>query len=139
VSAGKKEIPLREIRIRASRSSGPGGQNVNKVETRVEAEWNLDASETFSAPEKARVREALGRRVASDGTVRVASQRHRSQVRNREAAVERLRALVEEALRPRRKRVGTKPTAGSRAVRLEQKKRRAATKRLRGAPELEDR
>ena len=134
-----REIPLREIRIRASRSSGPGGQNVNKVETRVEAEWNLDASDVFSNPEKARIRDVLGRRVAADGTIRVASQRHRSQVRNREAAVERLRALVSGALRPRRARVETRPTRASKEARLTRKKRRSAVKRLRGVASLEDR
>ena len=129
-----KEIPLREIRIRASRSGGPGGQNVNKVETRIEAEWNVDASDAFSGADKARIRAWLGRRVAADGTIRVVSQRHRSQIRNREAAIERLRSLVHEALRPRRARVRTRPSAASREVRLEGKKRRSATKRLRGAP-----
>jgi len=134
-----KEVPLREIRIRASRSSGPGGQNVNKVETRIEAEWNVDASGAFSASEKARIRTALGRRVAADGTLRVASQRHRSQVMNREAAVERLRSLVQDALRPRRTRVRTRPSSSSREVRLERKKRRSATKRLRGVPGADER
>jgi ribosome-associated protein len=133
-----REIPLREIRIRASRSSGPGGQNVNKVETRIEAEWNVDASDAFTSSEKARIRAALGRRVTGDGTIRVASQRHRSQARNREAAVERLRALVAGALRPRRSRVETRPTRASKEVRLEEKKRRSAVKRLRGSGSLED-
>ena len=133
-----KEVPLREIQIRASRSSGPGGQNVNKVETRIEAEWNVDASAAFSEAEKARIRAFLGRRVAADGTLRVASQRHRSQVMNREAAVERLRALVEDALRPRRARVRTRPSSASKEVRLERKKRRSATKRLRGASGVDE-
>ena len=134
-----REIPVREIRIRTSRSSGPGGQNVNKVETRVEVEWSVDASETFSEAQKARIRAAFGRRVSAEGTIRVASQRHRSQARNREAAVERLRSLVHDALRPRRPRVRTRPSAASREVRLDRKKRRSATKRLRGAPGVDER
>jgi ribosome-associated protein len=103
---------------------------VNKVETRVEAIWDLGAS-ALSAAAKARLREALASRLAADGTIRVVSQRFRSQSRNREAAVERLRALVEDALRPRRKRRPTGPTAAAERERLEGKRRRAAVKRER--------
>jgi ribosome-associated protein len=124
-------VPLREIHFRASRSGGPGGQNVNKVETKVEVWWSLEDSPAFTPAEKARLRAALGRRVDADGLVRVVSQKFRSQSRNRSAAVERLRELVAAALRPRKSRRATRPTASSREARLESKKRRAATKRLR--------
>jgi ribosome-associated protein len=110
------DVPEAEIRFRTSRSGGPGGQNVNKVETRVEAVWDLDGSAAFTDAQKARIRSELHTRVGADGTIRVVSQRHRSQSRNREAAIERLRELVAHALRPRRKR------------------RRPAPRRLRGNP-----
>jgi ribosome-associated protein len=130
---GGDRIPASEIHVRTSRSGGPGGQNVNKLETRVEVLWNLDESDGFTAAEKGRARAALGRRVGRDGTIRVVSQRHRSQSRNREAALERLRELISEALKPRAKRRATGPTAASREARLEDKRRRANLKRDRTA------
>ncbi|HET9251251.1 MAG TPA: alternative ribosome rescue aminoacyl-tRNA hydrolase ArfB [Candidatus Eisenbacteria bacterium] len=130
---GGARVPEGEIHLRTSRSGGPGGQNVNKLETRVEVLWNLDESASFSATEKERIREALGGRVGRGGTIRVVSQRHRSQSRNREAAMERLREIVSEALKPRKKRRATGPTAASREARLEGKRRRSSLKRERSA------
>jgi ribosome-associated protein len=127
------DVPEAEIRLRTSRSGGPGGQNVNKVETRVEAMWDLDGSTAFTDAQKARIRSELHTRVGADGTIRVVSQRHRSQSRNREAAIERLRELVAQALRPRRKRRATRPTPAARESRMESKRRRAETKRDRRA------
>jgi ribosome-associated protein len=122
-------LPLREIELRTSRSSGPGGQHAQKSETRVEAVFDVEASATLSTAQKRRV-------VARAGPVlRAVAQDERSQARNRELAVERLAAQLRQALRVERRRVPTKPTEASRERRLEEKSRRSAVKRLRGRPE----
>jgi len=120
-----------EIELRASRSSGPGGQHANKAETRVEAVLDVEASASLSPAQKRRV-------VARAGPVlRAVAQDERSQARNRELAVERLVEKLAEALRVERRRVATRPTAASRERRLESKRRRAAVKRTRSQPDTE--
>jgi ribosome-associated protein len=121
-------LPLAEIELRFSRSSGPGGQHANTAETRVEAILDVEASTALTDVQKRRV-------VAKAGsTLRAVAQDERSQLRNRELAVERLAEQLRAALRVPRRRVATKPTAASRERRLEQKKRRSETKRLRRNP-----
>ncbi|HEY5099252.1 MAG TPA: alternative ribosome rescue aminoacyl-tRNA hydrolase ArfB [Gaiellaceae bacterium] len=121
-------LPLREIVLRTSRSSGPGGQHAQKSETRVEAVFDVEASEALSAVQKRRV-------VAKAGPVlRAIAQDERSQLRNRELAVERLVAALRAALHVERRRVATKPTATSRERRLDEKRRRSQAKRLRKPP-----
>jgi ribosome-associated protein len=121
-------LPLSEIQLRTSRSSGPGGQHAQKTESRVEAVFDVEASSALTTAQKRRV-------VAKAGPVlRAVAQDERSQARNRELAVERLAEALREALRVPRRRVATKPTAASRERRLEEKKRRSQTKRLRRPP-----
>jgi ribosome-associated protein len=121
-------LPLREIVLRTSRSSGPGGQHAQKSETRVEAVFDVEASEALSPAQKRRV-------VAKAGPVlRAIAQDERSQLRNRELAVERLVAALRSALHVERRRVATKPTAASRERRLDEKRRRSQAKRLRKPP-----
>jgi ribosome-associated protein len=122
-------LPLREIVLRTSRSSGPGGQHAQKSETRVEAVFDVEASEALSPAQKRRV-------VAKAGPVlRAIAQDERSQLRNRELAVERLVAALRAALHVERRRFATKPTAASRERRLEEKKRQSERKRLRRPPD----
>jgi ribosome-associated protein len=121
-------LPLAEIQLRTSRSSGPGGQHAQKSETRVEAVFDVEASTALSDAQKRRV-------VAKAGPVlRAIAQDERSQLRNKELAVERLVESLREALKVPRRRVATKPSAASKQRRLEAKKRRSQVKRLRGAP-----
>ena len=121
-------IPRSELRIRVSRSSGPGGQHANTAETRVEAVFDVDASVALTDRQKQRVRASAG------PVLRAVAQDERSQARNRELAVERLVGKLREALKVERRRVATRPTKASVERRLESKRRRAAAKRRRGAP-----
>ena len=122
-------LPLGEVRFRTSRSSGPGGQHAQKSETRVEALFDVETSQSLTETQKRRVVSRAG------PVLRAVAQDERSQARNRELALERLVEQLRAALRVERKRVPTKPTAAARERRLEQKRRRSRTKRLRRAPE----
>jgi ribosome-associated protein len=124
-------IPAGELRERFSRSSGPGGQSVNTTDSRVTLSWDVAGTTALTEPRRARVLERLAPRLV-DGVLSVTSETERSQLMNRREARERLAALVLEALAPPpRSRRPTKPTKGSQRRRLEDKKRRGETKRLR--------
>jgi len=122
-------LPLSEVELRFSRSSGPGGQHANTSETRVEAILDVEASSALTDAQKRRVLAKAG------PTLRAIAQDERSQWRNRELAVERLVEQLRKALKVERRRVATKPTKASRERRLESKKRRSETKKLRRAPD----
>jgi ribosome-associated protein len=122
-------VPVEEVEFRTSRSGGPGGQNVNKVETRVEARWSVETSPSLSEQERDRLRAALGRRLTAGGVLRATSQRYRTQAANRSAALERLREIVRVALTPRRARKKTAPSGAAHETRLAEKRLRARLKR----------
>jgi ribosome-associated protein len=122
-------IPLAEIELRFSRSSGPGGQHAQKTETRVEAAFDVEASATLSDAQKTRIAAGIG------PVVRAIAQDERSQWRNRELALERLAAAIADGLRTKRKRRPTAPSGAARKERIEDKRRRGAVKRLRRPPD----
>jgi ribosome-associated protein len=121
-------IPLSEIDFRTSRSSGPGGQHAQKSETRVEALFDVEASGSLTDRQKQRVVRKAG------PVLRAVAQDERSQARNRQLAVERIADALRAALHVERKRVATKPSKAAVERRLEQKRRRSQTKRLRQPP-----
>jgi ribosome-associated protein len=129
--AGPVEIPLAEIELRASRSSGPGGQHANVTASRIEAVFDIAASQALSPEQKRRLAARYGPRVTA------VAQDARGQARNRELALERLRERIATALRIRRRRRPTNPSRAARERRLEQKRRRAQTKSQRRRPELD--
>jgi len=122
-------LPLAEVELQVSRSSGPGGQHAQKSETRVVAVFDVEASAALSEAQKRRVTARAG------PVLRAVAQDERSRTRNRELALERLVGQLREALRVERKRVATKPSAAARERRLQEKKRRGETKRLRRPPD----
>ena len=126
------ELPLGEIELRFSRSSGPGGQHVQKTETRVEALFDVEASATLTNADKRRLADRVG------PVVRAVAQDERSQWRNRELALERLAEAIAAGLKRERRRRATKPSLQARERRLAEKRRRADTKRLRGGPTGEE-
>jgi len=126
-------IPDEEVTFATSRSGGPGGQNVNKLETRVTLRFDLAGSTALSEEQKARLRERLATRITRDGVLQVSSQKHRSQGANREAAVERFAELLRANLREEPPRKKTRPSRAAKARRLEEKRRQSQRKRERSA------
>ena len=125
------EIPLDEIEYTFSTSSGPGGQHANKASTRVDLAWNIDNSRILGDEDRERLRSRLRNRIDSSGALRLSSDRHRSQWRNRADVTARLADLVSEALKPPKQRVATAPTRAAKERRLESKRQRGQTKRNR--------
>ena len=129
--AGGVEIPLDELRFRFTRSSGPGGQHVNKAATQVELSFDVAGSPSLSEAQKERLAARLRSWVSKEGVLRVTCQSTRSQKQNREEAIERFAALVERALHVPKARRRTRPSRASVERRLAAKRRRGAVKRQR--------
>jgi ribosome-associated protein len=131
-------LPLSELDYRATRSGGPGGQHVNTSSTRIEVWWDVGASPTLTPEQRERLVGRLATRLDGDGRLRIVASESRSQLRNREAATERLRELVAAALAVPKPRKRTKPSRAAKAARLEAKRRRSTTKRERRPPRHDD-
>jgi len=113
---------LNEAVYKTSRASGPGGQHVNKTESRVELHWNLEGSKVLDNRQKSTLRTRLGSRLTSEGVLILSSQKYRSQLRNREEVSARFMRLVEKLSRPPKKRIKTRPTRSSVEKRIKEKK-----------------
>jgi ribosome-associated protein len=131
-------IPVAELEFRASRASGPGGQGVNTTDSRVELRFDLANSPSLPPEAKELALRRLGPRLDSGGVLRVVAQAQRSQLANRRAATERFAELLSAALATPRPRRPTRPSRAAAARRVEAKRRRSATKRLRGRPQGPD-
>ncbi len=134
-SQSKKEELLSEVTFSASRGGGPGGQNVNKVSTKVELRFDVNDSETLTETQKQRILSKLKNRITTDGELVLTSSVERTQWRNKEKVTQKFFELVEQALTPPKKRIKTKPTKASKAKRLENKKKQGQKKELRKPPE----
>src|SRR5262245_51946546 len=130
-------VPAGALSVRAVRSSGPGGQNVNKVASKIDLRVDLEAIEGLSDRARERLRRAAANRLDTDGRLIVTSQESRDQSRNLEIAREKVRRLVTTALHEPRVRRATRPSAAAKEQRLATKKRRASIKGWRGRPEVE--
>ncbi len=125
-------LPQAELRFRASRSSGPGGQHANKSSTRVEVLWNVGASRSLSPELRERIVKRLAGRIDRNGVLRVVASSSRSQLENRKTALRRLQSLINQAIRETKPRIPTKAPEAAERARLASKRRHSEVKRLRG-------
>lgn len=138
VLCGSLAVPRSELRYRASRAGGPGGQHVNKASTRVELTWDVKGSPVLSEEQRARILEKLGKRIDGEGVLHLVEDGSRSQHRNREVVTERFRKLVAAALRVPQPRRKTRPPPGAKEARLREKRRRSELKELRSRVKPEE-
>lgn len=131
-------IPRAELTYRATRSGGPGGQHVNTSSSRVELAWDVDASPSVTDDQRALIRTRLANRINSEGVLLLSSSEQRSQHQNKESVSSRFAQLVAQALVVPRARKKTKPSRAAREARLQEKKKRSQTKRMRGGIRHDD-
>lgn len=130
-----REYLLSEVTFSASRGGGPGGQNVNKVSTKMELRFPVNDSETLTENQKQRLLSKLKNRITTSGDLVLTSHSERTQWRNKEKVIHKFFELIEKALTPPKKRIKTKPTTASRIKRIENKKKQGQKKQLRKPPE----
>ena len=130
----KISIPHWELIFTASRSAGPGGQHANKTNSRVTLHWSLEATNALTEHQKNRVKRKLAHRLTSEGTLQINVEDFRSQHRNKEIALERLKELIINALKVAKKRKPTKPSRAAKQRRMDEKKSRGSIKKLRQKP-----
>lgn len=128
----------KEFKFKTSRSRGPGGQNVNKVASRVMLLFDVDCSVSLSENQKILIRSRLANRINKDGILRVISQQHRTQLANRKAAIDRFSELLSEALKKQKIRRKTNFSRSAKRLRLEEKSRRSQLKQLRSETGFKD-
>lgn len=124
-------IPDNEITINFSRSSGKGGQNVNKVESRVQASWNVDRSNFFNYEQKQQIKQSLKNKLTNEGNIQVVAEAERSQLQNRMQAIARLNTLVQKSLHKAKIRIPTKVSYGAKMERLQIKRKTSLLKKSR--------
>ncbi len=131
-----QESLLKELKFKATRSSGPGGQHVNKTSTRIELSWSLDKTQVFSEEEKIRLKAKLQHRISKDGFLILASQHSRSQLKNKEDVVKRFLSLIEIGLQEPKIRKKTGPSRASKIKRMAKKKAHSEKKANRQKPKF---
>ena len=133
----KLSIPLRELKFVATTGSGPGGQHVNRVATKIVLLWNVDLSQAISNSQRSRIKRKLTTRINKLGILRISSSKHRSQKANRRVTIERFVQLLREALKRKTPRKKTKVSPSQKAKRVDAKKRRGMIKSRRRSPSVE--